>query len=259
MDRLKDRVAVITGAGRGIGRAAAEAFAQEGAKVVVAEIDADLGADAERAIRESGGTATFIRTDISKSGDVRALFEATRKEYGGLHVLYNNASIFLRKEDGPVTDVAEEVWERVVAVNLRGLYLCCKYGIPLIIESGGGSVINTSSSAGVMGVPGCDAYTATKGATISLTRSMAVAFGPKGVRVNCIAPAGIDTEMVRESSLDDPDFDADDFFKRAPLGRLGTPEEVANLAVFLASDESSYLTGAIIRADGGTTITPISG
>lgn len=259
MDRLKDRVAVITGAGRGIGRAAAEAFAQEGAKVVLAEIDTDLGAETERAIREGGGAAVFIRTDISKSGDVQALFKAATKAYGGLHVLYNNASIFLPREDGPVTDVAEEIWERVVAVNLRGLYLCCKYGVPLIIESGGGSVINTSSSAGVMGVPGCDAYTATKGATISLTRSMAVAFGPKGVRVNCIAPAGIDTEMVRESSLEDPDFDANYFFKRAPLGRLGTPEEVANLAVFLASNESSYLTGAIVRADGGTTITPISG
>ena len=257
--RLKDKVAVITGAGRGIGRAAAEAFAREGAKVVLVDINEDLGAGAERDIRDGGGAASFVRADISKSADVQALFEATKKAYGAIHVLYNNASVFLRKEDGPVTEIDEETWERVIGVNLRGLYLCCKYGIPLIIESGGGAVINTSSSAGVMGVPGCDAYTATKGATISLTRSMAVAFGPRGVRVNCIAPAGIDTEMVGESSLDDPDFDAEYFFKRAPLGRLGTPEEVANLAVFLASDESSYITGAILRADGGTTITPISG
>jgi len=259
MDRLKDKVAVITGAGRGIGRASAEAFAREGATVVLAEISADLGAQTEARIRESGGAATFVRTDISKSGEVQALFRAVKEEYGALHVLYNNASIFLAKEDGPVTEIEEGIWERIIAVNLGGMYLCSRYGIPLIIESGGGSVINTSSSAGVMGVPGCDAYTATKGAAISLTRSMAVAYGPKGVRVNCIAPAGIDTEMVRESSLDDPDFDAKDFFRRAPLGRLGAPEEVASLAVFLASDESSYLTGAIVRADGGTTITPISG
>ena len=181
-----------------------------------------------------------------------------RARYGGLHILYNNASIFLGKADGPVTELAEEVWDIVLNTNLRSVFLCCKYGIPLIIASGGGSVINTSSSAGVMGIPGCDAYTATKGGTIALTRAMAVEFGPKKVRVNCIAPAGIDTEMLRESSLDNPDFDAQYFFARAPLSRYGTPEEVANLALFLASDESSYINGAIVRADGGITITPIS-
>jgi NAD(P)-dependent dehydrogenase (short-subunit alcohol dehydrogenase family) len=180
------------------------------------------------------------------------------KLYGGLHVLYNNASVFLTELDGPVTDLAEETWAKVLATNLNSVFLCCKHGIPLMIRSGGGSVINTGSSASVMGVPGCDAYTATKGATVSLTRSMAVEFGPKGVRVNCICPAGIETAMVKASSLDNPGFDADYFFKRAPLGRLGTPEEIANLAVFLASDESSYLNGAIIRADGGITIAPIS-
>ena len=146
----------------------------------------------------------------------------------------------------------------MIGINLRGLYLCCRYGIRLMIESGGGSVITTSSSAGVMGIPGCDAYTASKGATISLTRSMAVEFGPRNVRVNCIAPAGIDTEMLRESSQDDPDFDAEYFFQRAPMGRFGTPEEVAEIALFLASDESSYVNGAILRADGAITITPIS-
>ena len=178
--------------------------------------------------------------------------------YGGLHVLYNNASVFLNKQDGPVTDVAEETWERILSTNLRSVFLCCKYGIPLMIRSGGGSVINTGSSASVMGIPGCDAYTATKGATVSLTRSMAVEYGKQGIRVNCICPAGIATEMVKASSLDDPNFDAEYFFKRAPLSRLGEPEEVANLAVFLASDESSYVNGTIIRADGGTTVTPIS-
>ena len=155
-------------------------------------------------------------------------------------------------------EIDEETWEHVLSINLRSVFLCCKYGIPLMVQSGGGAVINTGSSASVMGIPGCDAYTATKGATVSLTRSVAVEFGKQGVRVNCICPAGIATEMVKASSLDDPSFDTDYFFKRAPLSRLGEPEEVANLAVFLASDESSYVNGAIIRADGGTTVTPIS-
>ncbi len=256
--RLKDKVAIITGAGRGIGFAAAEAFVREGARVIIAEISAELGRSAEARLRAAGGEAVFVRTDCSDSGSVQALIARTESEYGALHVLYNNASVFLNKADGPVTDVAEDTWARILAINLHSVFLCCKYGIPLMVKSGGGAIINTGSSASVMGIPGCDAYTATKGATVSLTRSMAVEYGKKGIRVNCICPAGIATEMVKASNLDDPDFDAAYFFKRAPLGRLGTPEEIANLAVFLASDESSYVNGAIIRADGGTTVTPIS-
>lgn len=258
MMRLKAKVAVITGAGRGIGRAAAELFAREGASVVLAELEEDPGRDAERVIRGSGGEVTFIRTDVSNSDDVQALFAATEEKYGALHVLYNNASIFLGREDGPVTNLPEATWDKIVGVNLRGLFLCCKYGIPLIIKSRGGSVINTGSSASIMGIPGCDAYTAAKGATVTLTRSMAVEYAPKNVRVNCIAPAGIDTEMLRESSLDNPDFDEEAFFAKAPMGRYGAPEEVAKIALFLASDESSYVNGAVVVADGGITITPIS-
>ena len=256
--RLQDKVAVITGAGRGIGLAGARVFGREGAKVVIAEIDEELGRSAEETLRGEGLDVVFIATDCSDAASVSALVERTRERYGALHALYNNASVFLPKEDAPVTGLDEAVWERVLRINLGSVYLCCRYAIPLIVESGGGAVINTSSSAGVMGVPGCDAYTATKGATIALTRSMAVEYGPQGVRVNCIAPAGVETEMVKASSLDDPDFDADYFFKRAPLGRLGTPEEIAQVAVFLASDQSSYVNGAIVRADGGITITPIS-
>lgn len=256
--RLQDKVALITGAGRGIGRAAAELFAREGASVVIAEINEEFGRSAEQSIRAQGGRAVFVQTDVSRSADVQSLCSAVEDTFGGLHVLYNNASIFLGEADNPATELSEETWDQVISVNLKSVFLCCKYGIPLIIASGGGSVINTSSSAGVMGIPGCDAYTATKGATISLTRSMAVEYGPRDVRVNCIAPAGVETEMVRESNLDNPDFDADYFFSRAPLGRFGRPEEIAELALFLASDESSYLNGAIVRADGGITISPIS-
>lgn len=256
--RLANKVAIITGAGRGIGFAAARAFIREGAKVVVAEIGEELGRDAEAKLRAEGGEATFVRTDCSNGAEVQALVGRTEQLYGGLHVLYNNASVFLNKLDGPVTELAEDTWAKILAINLSSVFFCCKHGVPLMIRSGGGSVINTGSSASVMGIPGCDAYTATKGATVALTRSMAVEYGPKNVRVNCICPAGIETEMVKASNLDNPDFDAAYFFKRAPLGRLGTPEEIANLAVFLASDESSYLNGTIIRADGGITVAPIS-
>jgi NAD(P)-dependent dehydrogenase (short-subunit alcohol dehydrogenase family) len=256
--RLKNKVALITGAGRGIGWAGAQAFVREGAKVVIAEINEELGARAEAALRGAGGEAAFVRTDCADSASVRALMRRTEQLYGGLHVLYNNASVFLNKVDGPVTALAEETWEKILSINLGSVFLCCKYGLPLMVRSGGGSIINTGSSASVMGIPGCDAYTAAKGATVSLTRSLAVEYGPQGIRVNCICPAGIETEMLKASSLDDPKFDAAGFFKRAPLGRLGTPEEVAHLAVFLASDESSYINGAILRADGGITVTSIS-
>lgn len=258
MGRLENKIAVITGAGRGIGLGGAAAFVREGAKVVIAEIDEDIGRRAETTLRERGGEATFVQTDCSNRDEVKRLMARTRELYGGLHVLHNNASIFLDKEDGQVAELAEATWERVLRVNLNSVFLCSRYAIPLIIDSGGGSVINTGSSASVMGIPGCDAYTASKGATVSLTRSMAVEYGPQGVRVNCICPAGVETEMVKASSLDNPDFDADFFFSRAPLGRFGKPEEIADLAVFLASDESSYVNGAIVRADGGITIAPIS-
>ena len=257
--RLKDKVAVITGAGRGIGLAGALLFAREGAKVVIAEINEELGRNAEAKIRQSGGEATFVKTDVSSPDDVKALIAKTKELYGGLHILYNNASVYLRGQDGMITDIADETWTRVLAINLNSIFLCCKHGIPLMIESGGGSIINTSSSAGLIGNKMADAYTATKGATISLTRTLATEYGPSGIRVNCICPAGIATEMVKESSLKRDDFDAQAFFDKVPLGRFGEPEEVAQLALFLASDDSSYITATIIPADGGITITPISG
>jgi NAD(P)-dependent dehydrogenase (short-subunit alcohol dehydrogenase family) len=256
--RLKNKVAIITGAGRGIGFAGARAFVREGAKVIIAEISEELGRRAEAELRAAGGDATYVHADCADSRQVQALIARAESLYGGLHVLYNNASVFLNRLDGPVTELTEDTWARILAVNLGSVFLCSKFGIPLMIKSGGGAIINTGSSASVMGIPGSDAYTATKGATVALTRSMAVEYGRRGIRVNCICPAGIETEMVKASNLDNPDFDADYFFRRAPLGRLGTPEEIANLAVFLASDESSYLNGAIIRADGGITVTPIS-
>ncbi len=254
--RLKDKVAAITGAGSGIGRSAAELFAREGAKVAILEINAEVGRETENAIRSAGGEGVVIRTDISDADSVAGAFAEIEKVLGRVEVLYNNASIFLGDDDKPVTELSTETWRRVLECNLYGLFHCCKYGIALMRKSGGGSVITTSSSAGVIGVPGNDAYTASKGATISLTRSMAVEFGPENIRVNCIAPAAIKTPMVAQSNLNNDSFDEEDFLRRAPLRRWGKPEEIANLALFLASDESSYLNGTIIRADGAGTIRP---
>lgn len=254
--RLRNKVAIITGAGRGIGFSAAQAFVREGAKVVIAEIDEELGRSAEAQLRAAGGEATFVRTDCACTGDVQTLIARTEMLYGHLHVLYNNASVYLDCLDGPVTELAEETWAKILAINLNSVFLCCKYGLPLMIRSGGGSIINTGSSASQIGIPNCDAYTASKGATVALTRSLAVEYGPRGVRVNCIAPAAILTPMLRESNpAKSVTFDEERFLGlRAPLRRYGTPEEIAQVALFLASDDSSYLNGAILVADGGITI-----
>ncbi len=253
--RLEGKVAAITGAGRGIGLAAARLFSGEGAAVYILEVNDEIGLAAERSVNEQGGKAKFIKTDITKPEDVIAAFARIDREQGGLDILYNNASIFLGRKDTRVSNLEPDIWKRILEVNLNGLFYCSKYAIPLLRKKGGGSIINTGSSCGVIGVPDCDAYTATKGATISITRSMAVEYGPEKIRVNCIAPAAILTEMVKESDLDNPDFDEKYFLQKGtPLRRWGYPEDIANAALFLASDESCYINGATIVADGGITI-----
>ena len=252
--RLKGKVAVITGAGGGIGQASAFLFAREGARVVVVDNNTEKGKDTLSKIIKNGGKAIFVKGDISRATEVKEIFKIAIEKYSALHILYNNAAVFLARTDGPVTEISEETWDRILDVNLKGTFLCCKYGIPEIIKSGGGSVINTSSSAGIIGVPGCDAYTATKGGIISLTRSMAVEYAPKKVRVNCIVPCAVDTSMLDESDRKNPNFDEKKFLSSTPARRFGRPEEIANMALFLASDESSYAIGGIFVADGGVTI-----
>jgi NAD(P)-dependent dehydrogenase (short-subunit alcohol dehydrogenase family) len=255
MNRLKNKVAIITGGGQSIGKAAALKFAEEGARVVVVDINPKAGKSVESEIRQQGGEAYFLECDVSIASDVKNVIKETEAKYETLNVLYNNASIYLPDKDGTVVDIEEDTWERVMDVNLKSIYLFCKYSIPLMMKNGGGSIINTASSAGVIGIPNCDAYTATKGATIALTKSLAVEFGPRKIRVNCIAPAAVRSPMLDSSSLDSADFDEKRFLAlRTPLRRYGNPEEIADIAVFLASDESSYINGAVIVADGGITI-----
>lgn len=243
---LTGKKAVITGGAGGIGLAAVRLFTAAGAQVIIADVNETAGT---AAAKETG--ARFIPCDVSKSGDVRRVIDAAE---GKLDILYNNAGVYWNKKDGRITDIAEEDWERILAINLRSVFLFCKYALPLLMKRGG-AVINTASSAGMIGIPGCDAYTATKGAIVQLTKSMAAEYGRYNVRVNCIAPAAIMTPMVKQSNPPDSAFDEERFLKlRTPLRRYGTPEEIAQVACFLASDAASYLNGAVVTADGGITI-----
>lgn len=251
---LQDKIVVITGGAGGIGRVASSIFAEKGAQVVILDYNREAGEMAERKITAAGGRVQFIATDISDETSVLAAFDTIAATYGHVDVLYNNASVFLGGKDGSIETVDSAVWHRVLAINLDGLYYCSKYAVPLMKDKGG-SIINTASSAAVVGVPGCAAYTATKGATVALTKTMAVDLGQYNIRVNCIAPAAIMTDMVKESNLNDPNFDNDFFIKQiTPIKRWGKPEEVAALACFLADDSAAYLNGVIIPCDGGITV-----
>lgn len=253
--KLKNKVAVITGGASGIGVAGTYAFAEQGASVIMLDVNEQAGKAVEAELRASGKDVTFIKTDISCADAVKAAMDQVDAKYGKLDVLYNNASVFLGGRDTIIADLPLDIWERTLSINLNGMFYCCKFGIPLMLKAGGGSIINTASSAGVVGIPGCAAYTATKGATVTLTRSMAVDYGKYNIRTNCIAPAAIETEMVKQSNLNDPNFDNDFFLKQiTPLRRWGKPEDVASLACFLASDEAAYINGVIIPCDGGITM-----
>ncbi len=245
MIELNGKIVIITGGAGGIGAAAAEIFSKAGAQVSIVDLDAARG---ETLAAKLG--AKFFKCDVSSSEEVKAVLG----NFERIDVIYNNAGVYLPGRDGRITDIDEAVWEKVLAINLRSVFLFCKYGIPLMMKNGG-SIINTASSAGMIGIPGCDAYTATKGAIVQLTKSLAAEYGRYNIRTNCISPAAIMTPMVRQSNLDDDTFDAESFLKlRTPLRRFGTPEEVAQVALFLASDAASYLNGAVIATDGGITI-----
>lgn len=248
--RLKDKVAIITGGASGIGRACAALFAREGAKVVVGDIDVAGGEETMHQIRGEGYPAIFIPTDVTKARQAEALVQETLRAFGSVQVAVYNAGII---RNGTVVDTPEEVWDEVVDVNLKGIFLCAKYVIPAMIAGGGGSITNTSSAAGLVGAPNQCAYDAAKAGVINLSRQMALDFAKFNIRINCLVPGGIDTPMSRASIARRNQQVADVHGAWGAFKRFGTAEEVAQVALFLASDESSYVTGAPFIVDGGYT------
>ncbi|MBD1911772.1 MULTISPECIES: glucose 1-dehydrogenase [unclassified Leptolyngbya] len=249
--RLANKVALITGAGSGIGRESALLFAKEGAQVVVSDVNETGGHETVALIEEAGGQATFVRADVSKAADTKAMIEAAESAYDRLNVLFNNAGIF-HPDDGSVLDTEEAIWDLTMNINLKGVFLGCKYGIPALLRAGGGSIINTASFVAILGAATSQtAYTASKGGVLSMTREIAVEFARQNIRVNALCPGPVETPLLEEL-LADP-ARRQRRLVHIPPGRFAKAPEIANAALFLASDESSFVNGSTFLVDGGIT------
>lgn len=247
--RLQGKIALITGGASGIGQATANRFAIEEAKIAVIDLDSIGGQETVEKIHERGGSAFFIKADVSNSKQVRKAIKATIAEFGGLDILVNNAAI---EFVGTIEQTSEEEWEHVIQNDLKSIFLCSKFAMPHLKARGGGAIINIGSVNGLLGVPEHAAYNAAKGGVISLTRQLAVDYGSFGIRVNCICPGTTDTPMVRKSIVDrDPEEYLKELGKHYLLRRVGKPEDIANAVLFLASGEASWITGVILPVDGG--------
>lgn len=245
--KLAGKTAIITGGGGGIGRSTAIRFAKEGARVTVADIDAAIGEETVSLIKRDGGEAIFIKTDVTDSDEIKALIDTTTSSYGALHILFNNAGV--GNSEVRSVDLAEEEWDRVIDINLKGVFLGIKYAIPELIKAGGGAIINTSSLLGLKGQKYVSAYNASKAGVVMLTQNAALEYGKYNIRVNAIAPGVIDTPIIEQWKQNERKWP---IISRAnALGRIGTPDEVANAVVFLASDEASFITGTTLSVDGG--------
>jgi NAD(P)-dependent dehydrogenase (short-subunit alcohol dehydrogenase family) len=245
MGRLSGKVALVTGAGSGIGRSAAVLFAREGAQVVIGNRDERAGAETVRLIRAAGGEAAFLRTDVAKPGDAQKLVDLAVSRYGGLHVAFNNAGTEGRP--GPLIEAKDGDYDAVFDVNVRGVWLALRAEVPALVKSGGGAIVNNSSVLAVKGFAGATLYSATKGAVEAMTRSLAVELVKAKVRVNNLAPGPVATPMTDRFSGGHPEALA----ALVPIGRIGTPEEQAEAALFLASDAASFITGQTLTVDGG--------
>ncbi len=249
--RLANKVALITGSAGGMGKVAAELFAQEGASVVVTDIAAEQGEETARSIRDAGGKAIFVKANVANEDEVKHLVGAAIDAFGRIDVLYNNAGI-MPTDDGSVTDITEATWDKIMDVNLKSAFLCCKYTIPHMVKQGKGSIINVASFVALLGctVPQ-DAYTVSKGGMLSLTKSLAVQYGRQGVRCNAICPGPIETPMLRVLWTSEEARNLR--LNRIPLGRFGEANDIVYMALYLASDESSWTTGSWLVVDGGIT------
>ena len=249
--RLENRVAIITGGGAGIGRAIAERFGREGARVVIAEVNRESGEDAVRAITQAGGEALFVQTDVSEGPQVETLVRTAMDRHGRIDILCNNAAVLLFGQDAPAHELSDEVWDRTMAVNLRGYWLTSKHVIPCMLGNGGGAVINVASPTGLFGFTRLTAYSTSKGGVVALTRAMAADYARLNIRVNAIVPGTIDTPM-NATLFSDPQA-RERFTEKTMAGRLGVPDDLAGVAVFLASDDSRYCAGGLVTVDGGQT------
>jgi NAD(P)-dependent dehydrogenase (short-subunit alcohol dehydrogenase family) len=246
MDRLKGKAALVTGGGSGMGRTSCVLFAREGARVTVVDRAADAGQDTVRQIRDEGGEASFVEADVSDAADVEHMVAATVEGYGRIDVLFNNAGI-----EGPsvnLLEYGEDDWGRVIAVNLTAVYRAMRAAIPPMIEQGGGVILSTASVAGLVGLARSSAYSAAKAGVIGLTRTVALEYGPQNIRANCICPGFISTPMLDRVLGDRPESA---LHRHAPLRRVGQAEDIAYAALYLASDEASYVTGVPFMVDGG--------
>ncbi|HEV3310915.1 MAG TPA: SDR family oxidoreductase [Chloroflexota bacterium] len=250
MNEFRGKVAIVTGGTSGIGRAAAVAYAREGAKVVVAGRRAAEGEETVRLLQAQGGEGIFVATDVSKEAQVKQLVERTMQKFGRLDFAFNNAGI--EQEPTPFLEQDEETYDRVMDINVKGVWLSMKYEIPAMLKTGGGSIVNTSSGLGVIAIPGVEIYVASKHAVIGLTKSAALEFGKQGIRVNAILPAVIETEMFQRFAGEKPEFRAQ-MTALHPIGRIGKSEEIADAAIWLSSSKSSFVTGHSLLVDGGFT------